>query len=67
MTIIINGKETLLPAHIKTLKDLTELNSIPEGGTAIALNSNLVKAPEWSSTILAEGDNLMIISAAYGG
>lgn len=36
-------------------------------GTAIAVNGHLVLRTEWSSTLLHEGDQIVVITAAYGG
>ena len=67
MTIIINGQQTLLPDRIVFVKDLADWKSFPTEGTAIAINGKLVKADNWATTRLAEFDNLLVISAAYGG
>ncbi|MBD5176553.1 MAG: sulfur carrier protein ThiS [Bacteroidales bacterium] len=67
MTIIVNDRQLSLPGDIHSLKDFTEWKSIPNQGTAIALNGKLVKAENWAATALSEFDNLLIISAAYGG
>lgn len=67
MTVIINGTRTMLPQHITILGQLTKWKSIPNQGTAIALNGKLVKAETWNVTPLKDMDNLLIISAAYGG
>lgn len=67
MTIIINGIQTRLPDSVYNIKDLAEWKAIPVQGTAVALNGKLVKAGDWEITPLNELDNLLIISAAYGG
>ena len=40
---------------------------MPAEGTATALNGNFVKRELRPTTILQEGDEVVIISAAYGG
>lgn len=67
MTVIINGQQTHLPNNVVFVKDLADWKSIPSEGTAIALNGKLVKADNWATARLAEFDNLLVISAAYGG
>ncbi len=67
MTVIINGTQIELPQDVNTLGQLAQWKSIPKQGTAIALNGKLVKADTWDVTHLADLDNLLIISAAYGG
>lgn len=67
MTIIVNSKQLSLPADVISLKDLADWKSISTQGTAIAVNGKLIKAENWPVTRLAEFDNLLIISAAYGG
>lgn len=67
MTIIFNGHHTLLPDDIVTVKDFTEWKNIPQAATAIALNGKLISADKWSLERFNELDNLLVISAAYGG
>ncbi|MBD5310668.1 MAG: sulfur carrier protein ThiS [Muribaculaceae bacterium] len=43
------------------------LGERPAQGTAIAVNGHLVRRQDWDSTPLHEGDEVVIISAAYGG
>lgn len=43
------------------------LNDIPEEGTATALNGRFISREARSATILHEGDEVVIIRAAYGG
>ncbi|MDE6271620.1 MAG: sulfur carrier protein ThiS [Muribaculaceae bacterium] len=67
MTVIINGNRTELPQDVVTLRQLAQWESIPDHGTAIALNGKLVKSDTWAVTNLNDMDNLLVISAAYGG
>lgn len=67
MKVLINGKECELPSDVKSVKDLAEARNIPAGGTAIAINSSIVKKEAWAATFLNENDNIIIISGTYGG
>lgn len=62
MTLTINDKATEV-AEGATLASL----GISEKGTAVAVNGKLVRREAWDETVLADGDKLIIISAAYGG
>ena len=48
-----------------TIADL--LTDIPEEGTATALNGRFISRDARQTAILHEGDEVTIISAAYGG
>ncbi|MDE6290769.1 MAG: sulfur carrier protein ThiS [Muribaculaceae bacterium] len=48
-----------------TIADL--LKDIPEEGTATALNGRFISQDVRQTAILREGDEVIIISAAYGG
>lgn len=43
------------------------LTDIQQSGTATALNGNFITKDARAQTILKEGDEVTIISAAYGG
>lgn len=47
--------------------EVLEFKQIPLSGTAVALNNKLVRHAEWETTKLNEGDELTVISAAFGG
>lgn len=67
MRIRINDQPADLDATTATVADLLKSRNIPSGGTAVAINAKLVRREQWEITELKEGDNVMIISAAYGG
>ncbi|MDE5843645.1 MAG: sulfur carrier protein ThiS [Muribaculaceae bacterium] len=67
MNIIVNNNNIELPANIITISDFAKLKNIPVQATAIALNGKLVKSDRWSITKLSEMDNLLVISASFGG
>lgn len=67
MEITINDKITNLPPEITTVAELVSHLKIQTAGTAIAINSRLIKRETWAIHNLNIGDNIMIISATYGG
>lgn len=38
-----------------------------KGGVAVAINGRIVRKPQWSTRMIEEGDDIIIINAAYGG
>lgn len=54
-----------------TVDDRATVASLVEdanaGGIAIAVNDNIVRRADWADTVLTEGDEVVIIKAAYGG
>ncbi len=64
MNITVNSQPQCV-ADKSTVASLVDERSAQ--GTAIALNGHLVRRQEWETTILQEGDQVIIISAAYGG
>lgn len=67
MIIKINDQPETIDATIATVADLIRSRNIPTAGTAVAINAKLVRREVWEVTDLQERDNVMIISAAYGG
>lgn len=66
MTIILNGHITDVPDGISVAM-LAQIKQIPEKGTAIAVNGNHVPLTEWVDKKLQPSDNVLVISASYGG
>lgn len=67
MTIFFNNEPLQLPQATMTLEELSKLKNIPSQGTAIAVNDRLVKREKWSVYQLNPMDNVVVITAAYGG
>lgn len=67
MTVILNNEPVSLPDERISLHGLLELRNIPLQGTAVALNDKLVRRTEWENVSLKEKDNIVVISAAFGG
>lgn len=66
MNIKLNSKATEVPDNI-SVKALKELMKLPEGGVAVAVNGKIVLTHNQASQILADGDDVIVIGAAYGG
>lgn len=66
MIVIINDIPTKVEPRT-TIDDVAQMNNINTSGVAIALNGKIVNRNNWSITELTEGDNIIIIKAAYGG
>lgn len=66
MKVKVNGKEKELE-NGATVKTIIESMGLGEDGIAIARNNKLVTKGEWESTAVSEGDEYIIINAAYGG
>lgn len=58
---------TDLPENIITLKDFIEWKNIPTGATAIAINGKIADISKSEIISFEPNDNLMVITAAYGG
>lgn len=66
MNIKLNSKVTEVPDGI-SVSALKELLKLPRGGVAVAVNGKIVLASDHAVRMLAEGDDVIIIGAAYGG
>ncbi|MWV62665.1 sulfur carrier protein ThiS [Helicobacter saguini] len=66
MKVVINGVLQELDSGISLIDALKKLG-IDSKVVAIALNSNIVKKPEWSSVILKENDTLELLQFVSGG
>ncbi len=67
MKIFINNKETEIKDSQKSLDEIiSEIKNLPSL-YAVALNDKVVSAQDRSTTILRDGDKIMIIKAFYGG
>ncbi|MBD5265030.1 MAG: sulfur carrier protein ThiS [Bacteroides sp.] len=66
MKIKLNSEEKEVPENT-TIAGLIELISAPKGMTAFAVNGRMVKRADYASHIINEGDEVLMISAAYGG
>lgn len=67
MEITVNNELKNLPEEIRTVADLAKLLNVKPQGTALAVNGALVMKTNWEIHKLQPHDNVMIITAAYGG
>lgn len=65
MKITVNSKETDVSAT--TIQDLAKELGMPEKGIAVALSMQMVPRDKWSTTILEEGADIIIVKAVCGG
>lgn len=66
MKITFNSVEKDIPAD-STVAGLKEFLSLPETGLAVAVNGKIVTLSASASFMLHEGDDVVAITAAYGG
>lgn len=66
MTVKINDKEFSLDDGTK-LSYAIERSGKSTSGIAVAVNGKVVKSSDISNYSLADGDNVLIIKAFYGG
>lgn len=58
------------PMHVErdmTLAALVAQEEIPGAGTAVAVNTTVIRKVNWDTYFLNENDQVLVISAAYGG
>lgn len=66
MNITINDKQFEIELNT-TLQELLIVKAIKTQGIATAVNGNVIPASERDTTILKEGDSIVIIKVFYGG
>ena len=66
MLITVNNQPRQVDAPLSVAELLASMK-IPAGGTAVAVNNRLVPGAERDNKMLADGDVVVIIGAAYGG
>jgi sulfur carrier protein len=69
MEIVLNGqpREVALDPQSATLESLIEQLEMKADRIAVERNGEIVRRPEWSSTILVAGDRLEIVHFVGGG
>lgn len=67
MEITVNNELKNLPEEVQTVADLASLLNVKPQGTALAVNGSVVLKRNWETHKLRPHDNVMIITAAYGG
>lgn len=66
MEVKVNGQKTGVPAGT-TVECLLEQTGTETKGTAVAIGGKIVRRSDWESTVLHEGDEILLVKAAYGG
>ena len=66
MEVTINDKKMEL-AEGATLADALAVAAVAQAGIATAVNGTVVPGLKRAETMLADGDNILIIKAFYGG
>lgn len=66
MKVKINDM-TIETADGISLKSLLEQQNISSKGTAVAVNGQVISKNAYETTVINDGDSLLIITAFYGG
>ncbi len=66
MEVTVNDKKITVPDHT-SLQGALNLAGINPEGVATALNGNVVPLTQRDSTILNDGDSILVIQPFYGG
>lgn len=66
MNVKINNTPLQLPEGT-TVIQVAEERNLPDRGVALAVNNQMVPRAEWNNTVLAEGDDIVILKAFCGG
>lgn len=66
MKVTVNRTEMELPESCSVGQALEAANISPTG-IAVAVNDTVVPKAEYTSRVLNDGDNIIIIKAFYGG
>jgi sulfur carrier protein len=64
--ITINGKKMSYEDHV-SLADIAKDKGLADRGVAMARNGEMVHREDWSTTVISEGDDILIIKAFCGG
>lgn len=66
MEIRVNSRLRKLDCGM-SVAELLRADGVPSAGTAVAVNGKIVRRTEWEARLVCEGDDIIIIQAAYGG
>lgn len=67
MTIKLNNEIIKISEDSITISELILSKNIKSNGTAIAVNGKLIPRNSWNNHHIFEGDDIILISAAFGG
>ncbi len=66
MKVLVNGKAVALKER-SSVKDLIHVLSISNNRIAVAVNNKVVPKEKWASTVLKQGDKVLIVKPIQGG
>ncbi|OBU16562.1 thiamine biosynthesis protein ThiS [Photobacterium aquimaris] len=66
ITIWLND-EPMSCEPAQTVNQFVMQLDLPIQGTAVAINQRIVAASEWSTTVIADGDQIALFQAIAGG
>lgn len=66
MVITVNGRSRELPQPV-TIAELLRVLELPARGTAVEVNQQIVSRARHSEYVVAEGDQLEIVTLVGGG
>ncbi|HEY0869879.1 MAG TPA: sulfur carrier protein ThiS [Acidothermaceae bacterium] len=66
MTVVLNGERRELPDRA-TLADAVAQLTVAVRGVAVAVNGSVVPRGLWPSTVLADSDDVEVLTAVQGG
>ena len=67
ISITVNSSPRELEFPISVAELLRRENISTPGGVAVAVNGKVVRKADHDSRLIADGDDVIIINAAYGG
>lgn len=67
MKLIVNHKEFHTDSCRLTVEELLKMIQSLKPGVAVAVNNKVVRKVDWESTMLADEDNITVITAVCGG
>lgn len=67
MHIKINNESIILPNDKMNISEILEWRGFSKEGTALARNGKLILRDKWEITYPEDNDDIVIITAAFGG
>ena len=67
MTIIINGKETMLDGSMSVIEYLASIGFDEQVSIAVAINGEIISKDQYVETQLQDGDSMEVVRAIGGG
>jgi sulfur carrier protein len=66
MTVVMNGERRSMPDGATLADAVTQLTAATQG-VAVAVNGAVVPRGQWPATMLAEADQVEVLTAVQGG